>query len=83
MKRWEWLGPAIGATFYVTGLTSVLLSPIEDVFFSFSDPVKFLLTIIAATIATGLVARSLQKRRRKLREAKAQLAAWTPPEVSP
>ena len=83
MKRWEWLGPAIGATFYVTGLTAVLLSPIEDVFFSFSDPVKFLLTIIAATIATGLVARSLQKRRRKLREAKAQLAAWTPPEVSP
>ncbi len=80
MKRWEWLGPAIGATFYVTSLTFVLLDPFEEVFFGFSDAVKFLLTILAATIAAGLVARSLQKRRRRLREAKAQLAAWTPPE---
>ena len=52
MKRWEWLGPAIGATFYVTGLTAVLLSPIEDVFFSFSDPVDgdVLLAVEIATL---------------------------------
>ncbi|MGI9667731.1 MAG: hypothetical protein ACR2N2_11665 [Acidimicrobiia bacterium] len=83
MTRWEWLGPAIGATFYVTGLTAVLLAPIESVFFSFSDPVKFIITIVVATLATGLVARSLQKRRTKLKQAKVQLANWQPPEASP
>ena len=80
MKRWDWLGPAIGVTFYVTGLTSVVLGPIEDVFFGFSDPVKFLLTVIAATIATGIVAQTMRRRRRKLVAAKAQLARWEPPE---
>ena len=80
MKRWEWLGPAVGATFYTTSLTFLFLDPFEEVFFGFSDPIKFLLTIVAVTVAFGIVARVLQKRRRRLREAKAQLAAWSPPD---
>ena len=80
MKRWEWLGPAIGATFYVTGLTQVVLAPIERVFFSFSDPVKFALTIVVATIATAAVSRTLQNRRKRLTAAKRRVEAWQPPE---
>lgn len=79
MTRWDWLGPVIGATLYVTGLMQVVLSPIERVFFSFSDPVKFIITIAIATIATGIVTRTLQNRRRTLVAAKARVASWQPP----
>jgi len=81
MTRWDWLGPLIGAVLYITGLTQVIFGPIERVFFSFSDPVKFIITIVVATIAVGLVSRSLRNRRRKLVDAKARVASWHPPET--
>lgn len=76
MTRWQWLGPAIGAVFFVAGLTGLVLAPFEDVFFGFSDPVKFALTMVVAAGVVAIIVEVQRRRRRRLRAADATITAW-------
>ena len=59
-----------GVLGYITGLTKALMTPVENVFFGFTEPIQVAVFVGLIAVGMWVMARRLSHRRRLLDQAR-------------